>query len=350
MLIRKNIVEMTGYTPGEQPRSLGTIIKLNTNENPYPPSPKVGEAIRSFNYADLRLYPDPVFSALRKRLAEINGCSPDQVFVGNGSDEILSLATHIFVEPVGGAIGYFEPSYSLYPVLTDIVGVRHVPCTLGRDFAWRTPPAECGASLFFLTNPNAPTGIRYDDADVAAFCKSFPGVALIDEAYVDFSDGNCMPLATDPANRNTIVSRTFSKSFSLAGLRLAYCVGPKALIDAFYKVKDSYNVDRLAQTLALAALDDLPYMRANVAKIRRTRDRLAAELKRRGWVVCPTQTNFVFARPPEGNAAELFDALKRKNIYVRYWPLPRISEFLRITTGTDEQIDALLAELKALSC
>lgn len=342
MTICKNVQALEAYTPGEQPKD-PAIVKLNTNENPYPPSPKVAELLKTFDYARLRLYPDPLFMALRSRLAEIHSCSVNQVFIGNGSDEILALCTRAFVEN-DGSIGYFDPSYSLYPVLADIRGVERRPVKLDAHFGWQMP-VNYKASLFYITNPNAPTSMMHDKSIVAAFCKSFDSVVLIDEAYGDFADTNCMDLALALANANTLVMRTFSKSFSLAGLRFGYVVGPEPLIHALYKIKDSYNMDMLAQAVALAALSDLDYMRANVQKIRATRARLTQELTNRGWKVCPSQTNFLFARPPKGNAQEIFDALKQSKIYVRYFPSPATGEYLRITIGTDEQTDKLLAAL-----
>ena len=342
MYICKNVQALEAYTPGEQPRDPG-VIKLNTNENPYPPSPKVAEALRAFDYARLRLYPDPVFMAVRQRISEIHGCPAQRIFIGNGSDEILALCTRAFVEN-GGSVGYFEPSYSLYPVLTEIRGIGQRPVALGADFTWRMPEGY-GASLFFMTNPNAPTSMTYVKAVVSAFCKAFNGVVLIDEAYGDFADTNCMDLALDEGNANTLVMRTFSKSFSLAGMRFGYVIGPEALIGALYKIKDSYNMDMLAQVVGLAALNDLPYMRENVRKIRATRERLTAELRRRGWTVCDSQTNFLFARPPDGDAKRVFDALKAAKIYVRYFPGPATGEYLRITVGTEAQTDSLLAAL-----
>jgi len=340
MYICKNVQALEAYTPGEQPKDPG-IIKLNTNENPYPPSPKVAEALKAFDAARLRLYPDPVFMAVRRRIAEIHGCSDGQVFVGNGSDEILALCTRAFVEN-NGSIGYFVPSYSLYPVLAEIRGVEQRPVALNADFTWRMPEPY-GASLFFMTNPNAPTSMTHDKSVVAAFCKAFDGVVLLDEAYGDFAESTCMDLALAPENANTLVMRTFSKSFSLAGLRFGYVIGPEALVAALYKIKDSYNMDMLAQVVGLAALNDLPYMRENVRKICATRERLAVELRRRGWLVCASQTNFLFARPPDGDAKSVFEALKASKIFVRYFPAPATGEYLRITIGTDEQMDALLA-------
>ena len=336
------VTALQAYTPGEQPQGRG-IIKLNTNENPYPPSPCVGAALTGFDYARLRLYPEPRNLALRRRLAVVHGCGEEQIFVGNGSDEVLALATRAFVEN-DGTIGYFEPSYSLYPVLADIRGVEKRPVDLGPDFTWRMPEGF-RASLFLLTTPNAPTAMQYDRAVVTAFCRTFDGVVLLDEAYVDFARDNFMDLALAPDNANTLAMRTLSKSFSLAGLRLGYAVGPAPLIGVLQKIKDSYNLDMLTQAVALAALNDFDSMRANVRRIQATRERLRVALAAAGWRVLPSETNFIFARPPDGNAQAIFDRLRAKKIFVRYFPGPRTGEFLRITVGTDAEIDALLAAI-----
>jgi histidinol-phosphate aminotransferase len=340
--IAKNVAAMQAYTPGEQPQDRD-IIKLNTNENPYPPSPQVIAAVAAFRPERLRLYPDPRAMSLRRRVAAIHNCRVEQVFVGNGSDEILALATRAYVEN-NGSIGYFEPSYSLYPVLADIRGVERRPVDLGPNFSWAMP-ADFRASLFLLTIPNAPTSMLYDKETVAAFCRAFDGVVLLDEAYVDFARHDCMDLALAPDNTNTLVMRTLSKSFSLAGLRVGYVIGPEALIAAMDKVKDSYNLDMLTQFVALAALQDLDYMRANVRRICATRARLAAALVARGYTVLPSDTNFLFARPPDGNAFAVFNSLRLKKIFVRYFPGPRTGEYLRITVGTEAEIDALLVVL-----
>ena len=225
-----------------------------------------------------------------------------------------------------------------------------IPTPLKDDFTWDGKIATQGTplSLFLLTNPNAPTGTFTPAEVIASAAKRFKGVLLVDEAYADFAQTNCVPLATAAKNRNVIVMRTLSKSFSLAGLRLGYCIGPEDLIDALYKVKDSYNVDALAQAVALAALNDLKWMRANVAKVRRTRTRVAKELTRRGWDVPPSESNFLFVRPAHRPAAELFEALRARNIFVRYFKGPRTGDRLRITIGTDAEMDTLLAALAQL--
>ncbi len=341
-MICKHVQALEGYTPGEQPRD-SSVIKLNTNENPYPPSPRVKECVAAFNTDLLRLYPDPVFREVRERIAQINGCSPSQVFVGNGSDEILALCTRAFVEN-NGSIGCFEPSYSLYAVLAEIRGAVYQPVRLNADFTWNMP-ADYSADLFFITNPNAPTSMLHDPAVVAEFCAAFEGVVLVDEAYGDFADQNCMDLAVAPDNANTLVMRTLSKSFSLAGIRFGYLIGPENLIAALYKIKDSYNMDMLTLKIGLAALNDLPYMHFNVNRIRASRAAVTEALRIRGWKVCDSQTNFIFARPPAGGAQRIFDELKRQKIYVRYFPGPDTGEYLRITIGSEAQCEALLAAL-----
>ncbi len=350
MRIAKSVQALVPYTPGEQPKDKA-VIKLNTNENPYPPSPRVSKVLASYDLDRLRRYPDPVFLELRAKIAEINGTTPAHVFVGNGSDEVLTLAAKAFVDN-GEAIGSCDPSYSLYKTLAAIRDVPFIPSPLGPGFSWQTPVVR-GAdgtpvALFLLTNPNAPTSIRYPRTDVAAFAQTFPGVVIVDEAYADFAADTCMALATAPDNANVIVMRTLSKSFSLAGLRLGYCVGPADLIEALYKVKDSYNVDALAQDVALAALSDLAWMRRNVAKVQKTRAAVADELRRRGWDVPASESNFLFARPAHRPAADIFDALRARNIFLRYFPGPETGDRLRITIGTDAEMDALLAALAEL--
>ena len=332
MRIKASVQALTAYVPGEQPRGRG-IVKLNTNENPYPPSPRVAAALAAFDPASLRKYPDPEFNLLREAIAKSCAVAPEQVFVGNGSDEILSLMARAFVED-SESIGSLDPSYSLYKTLAAI-----------RDVEWTGAPDK-KTSLFLWTNPNAPTGEFVKPETIARFAKRFPGVVVVDEAYADFASGNCMALAAKKANRNLIVMRTFSKSYSLAGIRVGYCVGPADLIGALYKVKDSYNVDAVAQAVALAAFNDRAYHARTVAKVVKTRAAFSKALEKRGWDVIPSEANFVFARPPAGaSAAETFEYLKKRKIFVRYFPGPLTGERLRITIGTDGEMKTLLAAL-----
>ena len=351
MRIKESVRRLEPYVPGEQPKSRD-VVKLNTNENPYPPSPKCADVLSAFDLDRLRRYPDPEFAALRAEIARQNATTPDRVFVGNGSDEVLALAARAFVED-DEAIGSLDPSYSLYKTLAAIRDVKWVGMREeGRgNGEWGTGNGERGTgrvSLFLWTNPNAPTGEFAEPKKIAAFARKFPGVVIVDEAYADFARGNCMSLATAPRNRNLLVMRTFSKSYSLAGLRVGYCVGPKDLIDALYKVKDSYNVDAVAQAVALAALKDRVWHRKTVAKVVKTRRAFEKALAKRGWDVIPSESNFVFAKPPEpATAPEVFAYLKSRGIFVRYFPGPLTGDRLRITIGTDGQMETLLSALDA---
>ena len=337
MRIARHVRKLEEYVPGEQPRAK-SVVKLNTNENPYPPSPKCRAALRAFDYARLRRYPDPNCSELCAEIARLNGTTPERVFIGNGSDEILALAAKCFVED-DESIGSLDPSYSLYKTLAAI-----------RNVKWTGLDVTASTSLFLLTNPNAPTGEFREPSEIAAFAKKFRGVVIVDEAYGDFARANCMSLATAEANRNLIAMRTFSKSYSLAGLRVGYCVGPRDLIRAMYKVKDSYNVDALAQTVALAAIRDQDWMRKNAAKVIRSRTRLSAALEKRGCDVLPSEANFVFARPPApAKAADIFARLRERNIFVRYFPGPKTGDRLRVTVGTEPEMKTLLKALDELN-
>ena len=342
MPVKKSVQKLEPYVPGEQPQARD-VVKLNTNENPYPPSPACAKALEGFDLDRLRRYPDPEFCELRAALAKMCGAKAENIFVGNGSDEILSLAAKAFVED-DEAIGSLDPSYSLYKTLAAI-----------RDVEWKgfglKPSAAAvprDVALFLWTNPNAPTGEFAEPEAIAAFARRFKGVVIVDEAYADFARGDCMALATAPRNRNVIVMRTFSKSFSLAGLRVGWCVGPRPLIEALYKVKDSYNVDAVAQAVALAAVKDVKWMRANVRRVVATRRRFVAELERRGWDVLPSEANFVFARPARAKAADIFERLRGRHIYVRYFTGPKTADRLRVTIGTDAQMKRLLDALAEL--
>ncbi len=339
--IRASVRAMTAYTPGEQPRA-PDLIKLNTNENPYPPSPAVARVLAGIDPAELARYPDPTCEALRAQLAALHGGTPSHYLVANGSDEALRLCTEAFVEN-GGAIGYFDPSYSLYPVLAAMRGVRTRPVSLWPEQTWRDPPPD-GCALFFLTNPNAPTGLLFDRDAIRRFCETFQGTVVIDEAYVDFARCDCLDLALSLPN--VLVARTLSKSYSLAGLRLGYLVGPRDAIEALHKLRDSYNIDRIAQRIAAAALADQDGMRRNVARIVATRTRLTAALRARGWQVFESDTNFVWTRPAGVTAQAVFGRLRQRSIIVRHWSGDHLADFIRITIGTDTQIDRLLTVLQ----
>ena len=341
-IVRRSVEVLDGYVPGEQLGQPG-LIKLNTNENPYPPSPEITEAIQGMDLAELRRYPDPLSVRLREKIASIHSCGVDNVFVGNGSDEVLALCTRAFVEN-DAAVGFFEPSYSLYPVLAAIRDVASKPVQLGEDFDW---PAGSlsemveGCSLFFLTNPNAPTGVLYDKSKVRTFCEEFPGVVVIDEAYVDFARYDCVDLAMEL--ENVVIARTLSKGYSLAGIRMGYSLGSPALTQALAKIKDSYNTDAICQRIAHAALSDIGHMRGNAEKIKATRQRLTALLEARGFSVLPSDTNFLWVRPHAMGAKDLFLRLREKQILIRYFQGMRTGDYLRVTVGTDAEVDMLVA-------
>jgi len=354
MRITASVKKLEAYTPGEQPKAK-SVVKLNTNENPYPPSPACRDVLSVFDLDRLRKYPDPNFTELRAALAELNETKPENIFVGNGSDEVLSIAAKAFVEN-DEAIGSLDPSYSLYKTLAAIRDVKWEG--LGERLAHDDPDAigkmSANVSLFLLTNPNAPTGRFLDPKAVARLARGFKGVVIVDEAYADFARANCMDLATRHGNRNVMVMRTFSKSYSLAGLRVGYCVGPKDLIDAMYKVKDSYNVDALAQAVALAAVKGQKWMRANVVRVVKSRQWLADELARRGWDVIPSESNFLFVQPSSSytahkDAERIFNALRERNIFVRYFKGPLTGDRLRISIGTEVQLKKLLKALDEIT-
>jgi histidinol-phosphate aminotransferase len=344
-LIRPLVRRLHPYVPGEQPKIRG-LIKLNTNENPYPPSPKVLAAIKAAADGRLRLYPNPTAEGVRAQLAKFHGCAPGHFIVGNGSDELLALATRAFVEP-GQSVQFFTPSYSLYPVLADIHGARRNAVPLGPDFT--LPPVselrrqgawDARAPLTFITTPNAPSGRGYSTQELRAFCRAQKGVIILDEAYVDFARENAFSLALEFPH--VLVARTFSKAYSLCFLRVGYLAGHASLIEALQKIRDSYNVNGLGQVAAMAALRDLPYYRRNFKRLIATRERLAAQLRALGFAVAPSQTNFIFTRPPKFSAQEWLGKLRRRRVLVRWFGAPETRDFLRITVGTDAEAKALL--------
>ena len=362
MRIARKVRNLAPYVYGEQPKTR-KVIKLNTNEAAYLPSPRVMSVLKDFDPELLRRYPNATSSELRAELAKLNRTKPENIFVGNGSDEILSLMTDAFVED-DEAICSLDPSYSLYRTLADIRGVRWVGGSW-EDARRKTGDFMDKVSLALITNPNNPTGTMIPPKEIAAFAKGFRGVVVVDEAYVEYASTSCMSLATAPRNRNVIVMRTFSKAYSLAGLRVGYCVGPKDLIAALYKIKDSYNVDAIAQTLALAALRDQKGLKAMIRKVIVTRKWFVAELEKRGWDVLPSEANFIFAKPPvaagkreKGRgkrgrglliaselAEKVFTKLRERNIFIRYFKGPKTGDRVRISIGTDAQMKRVLGEI-----
>jgi len=343
--IRQNVQAMTAYTPGEQPDD-PRVLKLNTNENPYPPSPAALRVLNGIEAGVFQLYPDPLCRRLRETIAHVHGCSPDHVFCGNGSDEILALCFRAFVED-DGVVGYFDPSYSLYPVLAAIHDCRSVPIPLQSDFRVTPLPDTYRASLFFWTNPNAPTSLACPVAWIEQSAKQFEGVLVVDEAYADFADAHAISLALQYPN--VLVTRSFSKSYSLAGIRLGYALGHPGLIQALYKIKDSYNVNALTQKIGCAAMEDQEHMRANVRAIRTTRDRVIGAMRERGFDVLPSQTNFIWAKHPARDARTLYDGLRAQNILIRYFSShPATSDHLRVTVGADAHMDRFIEALDAV--
>lgn len=344
--MRPIVASMTGYVPGEQPQDR-RYIKLNTNENPYPPSPRVIEAVRAATTADLRLYPDPLANALRDRAASVYGFQRDNILVGNGSDELLSLIARACVGN-GDRVAFPYPTYSLYDTLVTIQegALVHVPYPA--DFALPDALAAAQARLTFVCHPNSPSGTPAPLDALRALARALPGILVVDEAYVDFAPATALSLIQDC--ENVIVLRTFSKSFSLAGMRIGLAFGAPQVIRQLLKVKDSYNVNRLSIVAATAALEDYAWMQANVARIRYTRAALIDGLRARRFAVLPSASNFVLARRPgddqEGNYLEL----KHRGILVRYFAIPELRDALRITVGTDEEIATLLRTLEEIGC
>jgi len=356
--VRPLVRRLHPYVPGEQPKIKG-LIKLNTNENPYPPSPAVLAAVKSAADARLRLYPNPTADLLRLKLAKLHRCSPDNILVGNGSDELLAMAVRCFVEPVAAdtpasraLIQFFSPSYSLYPVLAEIHGAAQNAIPLGPDFG--LPPLsvlrnnkqwDFGAALTFITTPNAPSGKGYGKTQLEELCRAQKGVVVLDEAYVDFAKENALGLALK--NEHVLVARTFSKAYSLCFQRVGYFIGAPALISALHKIRDSYNVNGLGQIAAIATLSNLGYYRANFRKIVATRETLTRKLTELRFTVLPSQTNFILARPPRWTAEQWLNKLRTRKILVRWFDAPSIQEYLRITIGTPQQTEALVRAVKA---
>ena len=357
-LIRPLVRELHAYVPGEQPKIKG-LVKLNTNENPYPPSPKVLAAVKNGVDARLRLYPNPACEKLREKLAKLHGCQPQNIIVGNGSDELLALAVRCFVEPklnsklAKATVQYFTPSYSLYPVLADIHGAAKNPVPLKQDFSLpsvaelkREKNWRFDAALTFVTTPNAPSGCGYKTSELEKLCRTQKGVIVLDEAYVDFAEENALKLALKFPH--VLVARTFSKAYSLCFQRVGYFVGNAKLIAALDKIRDSYNVNGLGQIAAEATLDDLDYYRANFWKIVFTRTKLSRELTKLGFHVLPSQTNFILAKPPKFPAKDWLQKLRAKKILVRWFSAPEVRDYLRITIGTQVEADKLVKAVRTI--
>jgi histidinol-phosphate aminotransferase len=340
---RPEIEAIAGYAPGEQPQT-ADFIKLNTNENPYPCSPAVVRAIEETARAGLQKYPSPMAQPFRERASEVLGVPADWILGGNGSDDILTIATRTFVGR-GQWLRLPYPSYVLYKTLAEIQGARaeeihfQSDWSLADDFA----AARADLRLAFLPNPNSPSGTVLSPARILELAKRLPCPLLIDEAYADFAETNCLELVA--RCDKIMVSRTLSKSYALAGLRFGYVVAQPHVIEQLAKVKDSYNCDALSIAAAAAAIGDQAWLADNRAKILATRTRLADGMRKLGFNVVPSQANFVWNTHPEQPVQPLYERLKHEHILVRYMNYPGWGDGLRISVGTDDQIDACLARL-----
>lgn len=336
---------MSGYTPGEQPKD-GIYIKLNTNENPYPPSSKVLNAIKGAANENLRLYPDPIATAARIKIAEILGTKPERIMAGNGSDDLLSIIIRSFAGQ-GDKVVFPYPSYMLYKTLAELQDGIACAIDFTETYSLSQDFIVQGAKVTFIANPNSPSGTMISSQEISRIASEMDGVLVVDEAYADFADDNCLSLVEQ--HNNILILRTLSKSYSLAGIRLGFCIAQESLIQGMMKVKDSYNVDRLSIDAVVAALDDQKSMKANVERIKETRRYLTGSLRDMGFFVYPSQTNFILAQCMKGVSAHtLYQTLKSRKILVRYFNLRRLDDCLRITIGTREEIDILLKNLKEL--
>lgn len=341
---------LKAYVPGEQPQDR-RYIKLNTNESPYPPSPLVGTALREFEYKRLRLYPDPRAKRLREKVAQVCGVETDQVFVANGSDEALSFCFYAFFDAARGKVLFPEFTYSFYPVYCNFYDLPYEKVSLGEGYVVEVEPFlrtdSCG---IIFANPNAPTGISLPLERMESLLCRYPqeNAVIVDEAYVDFGAESALGLLN--AHRNLVVIRTFSKSMSLAGLRLGFVIAHSSLIEALFTVKDSFNsypVDTLTQMIGEIALSDESYYRAMREKIVLTRERFSQRLQEMGWLVLPSKANFVFATKKGIAGLHVYQTLREKGILVRHFDMKGIEDFVRITIGTDEDMETLLDAIKS---
>ena len=344
--LNPNIEAMTAYVPGEQPRDKA-YIKLNTNENPYPPAPSVVAAMNAGEVEDLRLYSDPTAKVLKEKLAKLYGLKPENVYVGNGSDEVLYFLFRAYGQR-GAA--FPDISYGFYSVFAEICGIPATVIPLESDFSIDPEKYHGLDRLIVIANPNAPTGLSLSLDQIEGILKTNPNaVVAIDEAYVDFGGESAFQLMAK--YENLMVVRTFSKSRSMAGARLGYALGPAALIADLEKIKYSvnpYNVNRLTLRLGEATVDAEPYYQEKCAAIIRTREETAQKLKDLGFTVLPSRTNFLFLKSDKIGGRELYEKLKDRGILVRHFGNPRIADYIRLTIGTDGQMALCLDALRAI--
>lgn len=343
-VVRKGLAGFQPYVPGEQPPDAEGWVKLNTNESPLPPSPKVIEAIRDAAGDALRLYPSPTAAPARAAIAKHFGLETSQVAVGNGADELIDMCFLAFADP-GDAVAYPTPTYPYFEPLSRIHGIK--PSTHPTEHFAELPPSLAAdpAPLKFVVNPNSPTGALFDAEAVEAVAQASSGVVVVDEAYVDFAPHNALSMLA--RHDNVLLLRTFSKSYGLAGMRIGFALGSPELIGFLDSVKDSYNLDRLSIVAAAAAIEDEAHHRRLVDEVVRNRGELANALETLGFEVVPSATNFVFARPPRP-AHELVARLRERKILVRHYDREPIAGWIRITVGTREQHDRLLDALREI--
>jgi len=345
--MRKNIATMAGYVPGFQPPDGEQWVKLNTNENPYPPSPKVVAAIRQeLGEGDsLRRYPDPPSQAARNAAAKLYGFDSEWVIMANGSDELLNNLIRAFVNE-GEEIAFVQPSYSYYATLAAVQGATIRTFCLDEAWLLEDFPDRYQGKLFFLTSPNAPLGIAFSNEMIADLARRCDGVLVVDEAYADFADGNALELVRQ--HENVVVTRTFSKSYALAGMRLGFAIARPEVVAALDKIRDHYNIDRLAQCAAVAALQDQAYFKEAIGKIRQTRDWFIGELEKLQYTVLPSQANYVFAIPTDRDGKKIYDALFERKILVRFFSDSLLAHGLRISIGTQQEMEATITALKEI--
>ena len=339
---------MKGYVPGFQPDDIASWIKLNTNENPYPPSPKVVEAILAevgIDGASLRTYPSASSQRLREAAAELYGFDPSWIIMANGSDEVLNNMIRASAGQ-GEEVGYVHPSYSYYSTLAEIQGATVATYGLTDSCAIEAFPHSYNGKIFFLTTPNSPLGFAFSPAYIEELAQKCGGLLVIDEAYADFADWNALELVKK--YDNVVVTRTLSKSYALAGMRLGLAIARPEIIAALDKIRDHYNLDRLAQAACVAALQDQTYFRESCRKIIETRQWFTRELTGIGYEVIPSQANFVFASPPDKNGARVYDGLYERKILVRLLSDPLLAHGLRISIGTREEMEATLTAIKEI--
>ena len=345
--VRADVREMQGYTPGEQPALGERVVKLNTNENPFEPSPKVMKAIQQVEPEMLRRYPSPTGDRFRHAAAKVLGVTPDMILAGNGSDDLLTIATRTFVGP-RGVLASPDPSYSLYPILARLEQATFTPVPWERDWSLPTEGLLAArADAIYLVNPNAPSGTFVSPTKVEELARNFSGLLLVDEAYAEFADDNCLALVREYPN--VVVARTMSKAYSLAGVRFGYAVAQADVVEQMLKVKDSYNVDAIAVAAATAAIEDQEYARERWEFVKSERQRLSAELTQIGWTVAKSQANFILATCPSGRGKEVYLGLKQQGILVRYFDKPGLTDKIRITVGQSQENNALLAGIRALT-